>query len=116
MPARARKSARCPCRTPRAPRCFALGLARVDRTDACAALLGAALVTHQVARARDRRAARQDPHGGGVIIGEVRRGGRLARPRPYVLPWAAFHEHVIVDGPTGAGKTFTFIEPILRAF
>src|SRR5436305_11460469 len=38
VPAKAGRSARCPWRTPRASRCFALGLARVGRPDACGGL------------------------------------------------------------------------------
>jgi hypothetical protein len=63
----------------------------------------------------DRRAARQDPQGAGVIIGTVRGSWRAARPRRFVIPWSAFPQHVLIDGPTGRGKTFTFIDPLLRA-
>ena len=69
-----------------------------------------------IGRWRDRRAARQDPPSPGVSLGTVKRDGLLARPRPYRIPWKAFHQHVLIDGPTGAGKTFTFVLPILRAF
>jgi hypothetical protein len=69
-----------------------------------------------IARLRDRRAARLDPPRPGIILGTVKRDGLLARPRPFRIPWSAFHQHVIVDGPTGAGKTFTYIEPVLRGF
>lgn len=69
-----------------------------------------------VARLADRRARATDPPGPGIVIGTVRRPGRLARPRPFVIPWDSFHQHVLVDGPTGAGKTYTFVLPILRAF
>jgi TraM recognition site of TraD and TraG/Type IV secretion-system coupling protein DNA-binding domain len=80
-----------------------------------ALLAGAA---HLVMRARawllDRRAARLDPPSPGVIVGTVRGDWKLAHPRPFRVPWAAFNQHVLVAGPTGRGKTFTFIEPILR--
>ena len=78
--------------------------------------LGAAATVIAVARLRDRRAARQDPPSPGIILGTVKRDGLLARPRPFRIPWSAFHQHVLVDGPTGAGKTFTYIEPVLRGF
>jgi hypothetical protein len=32
-----------------------------------------------------------------------------------VIPWTAFTQHVLIGGPTGCGKTFTFIAPLLRA-
>lgn len=64
---------------------------------------------------RDRRAAAGDPPAPGVIIGSVRGGWRGARPRPFRLPWPAFRQHVLITGPTGRGKTFTFVEPLLRA-
>jgi hypothetical protein len=62
----------------------------------------------------DRRAARLDPPSPGVIVGTVKGDWKLARPRPFRVPWAAFHQHVLVAGPTGRGKTFTFVEPMLR--
>ena len=87
-------------------------------------LLGAAVAAallalgYLVMRARawllDRRAARLDPPPPGVIVGTDRGDWKLARPRPFRVPWAAFHQHVLVAGPTGRGKTFTFIEPMLR--
>ena len=80
------------------------------------AALGAAVTLFATARLRDRQAARQDPPRPGIILGTVKRDGLLARPRPFRIPWSAFHQHVIVDGPTGAGKTFTYIEPVLRGF
>ena len=86
--------------------------------------LGAALMAAVVAlgyvtmRVRagwlDRRAARLDPPSPGVIVGTVKGDWKLARPRPFRVPWSAFHQHVLVAGPTGRGKTFTFIQPILR--
>src|SRR3954451_10189436 len=87
---------------------------------AIGAAVGAALVaaatTVIVARLRDRRAARLDPPPPRVVPRAGQRGGLLARPRPFQIPWSAFHQHVIVDGPTGAGKTYTYIEPVLRDF
>jgi len=67
------------------------------------------------ARSRDRLAARSDPKPPGLIIGTVRGGWLGAQQRPFFLPWSAFTRHVLIDGPTGSGKTFTFIDPILRA-
>lgn len=71
-----------------------------------------------LARARagllDRRARRLDPPSPGVIVGTVKGGWKLARERPFRVPWDAFQQHVLVAGPTGRGKTFTFIEPMLR--
>lgn len=67
------------------------------------------------ARLRDRLAARDDPQGPGVIIGAVTAAHRGARRRPFYLPYASLNQHVLIDGPTGAGKTFTFIDPILRS-
>lgn len=83
---------------------------------------GGVLLTASVAglvtRARwcDRRARRQDPTGPGVIVGSIRGDWRLARPRPFYIPWKAVRQHVLVCGPTGRGKSFTFLEPLLRAF
>ena len=83
-----------------------------------AAVAAVALVAYLLMRARarllDRRAARLDPPSPGVIVGTVQGDWKLARPRPFRVPWAAFHQHVLVAGPTGRGKTFTFIEPMLR--
>jgi len=67
------------------------------------------------ARVRDRVAARRDPRGAGVVIGSVRGSWWLARRRRFVIPWTAFTQHVLIDGPTGRGKTFTFVLPLLRA-
>jgi type IV secretory pathway TraG/TraD family ATPase VirD4 len=73
----------------------------------------AAVVT---ARIRDRLAARaHDPAGPGVVIGTVRAPHLLARPRPFRIPWSSFHQHVLIDGPTGRGKSFTFVSPFLCA-
>ncbi len=82
------------------------------------ALLLTASAAGFVARARwrDRRARRQDPTGPGVIVGSIRGDWRLARPRPFYIPWKAVRQHVLVCGPTGRGKSFTFLEPLLRAF
>lgn len=67
------------------------------------------------ARIKDRLAAREDPPVSGVIIGTRRGDWWLARPRPYSLGWETFRQHVLISGPTGRGKSFGFIEPILRA-
>ena len=67
------------------------------------------------ARVRDCAAERRDPSGPGVVIGSVRGGWWLARRRRFVIPWTALTQHVLIDGPTGRGKTFTFIAPLLRA-
>jgi TraM recognition site of TraD and TraG/Type IV secretion-system coupling protein DNA-binding domain len=72
------------------------------------------LLTRTRAQLLDRRASRLDPPSPGVIVGTVRGDWTLARERPFRVPWAAFHQHVLVAGPTGRGKTFTFIEPMLR--
>lgn len=64
---------------------------------------------------RDRRARAADPPGPGVIVGHVQGDWRGARPRPFRLPWTSFRQHVLITGPTGRGKTFTFVEPLLRA-
>ena len=82
---------------------------------ACAAVLACCVGGWARARLRDRRAARWDPPGPGVIIGSVRGDWWLARRRRFVLPWTAFNQHVLIDGPTGRGKTFTFVVPLLRA-
>lgn len=81
-----------------------------------AIIAAAATIALIAARLKDRRARRSDPQGPGLVIGTVRRPRRLARPRPFVIPWDSFHQHVLIDGPTGAGKTFAFVIPILRAF
>ncbi len=80
------------------------------------AVLGGLGYLLMLARARllDRRAARLDPPSPGVIVGTVQGDWKLARRRPFRVPWAALHQHVLVAGPTGRGKTFTFIEPMLR--
>jgi hypothetical protein len=67
------------------------------------------------ARIKDRLAARDDPPGPGLVVGSVRGAWLLARARPFRIPWASFRQHMLVAGPTGRGKTFTFIEPIVRA-
>lgn len=67
------------------------------------------------ARLRDRAARQTDPPGPGLIVGATRGPWLLAKRRPFRLPWSAFTRHVLIDGPTGRGKTFTFIDPILRA-
>lgn len=85
---------------------------------ACLAFVAAGVVASAVRLRgwwRDRRAAREDPPAPGVIVGHLKGEWRGARPRPYRLPWAAFQQHVVVAGPTGRGKSFTFVEPFLRA-
>lgn len=77
-----------------------------------AAAAGAVIVR---ARVKDRLAARHDPPGKGIVIGTVRGDWRFARPRPYTLGWDSFLQHVLITGPTGRGKSFTFIDPIVRA-
>lgn len=67
------------------------------------------------ARAKDALAARKDPPRRGIIIGAVRGAYKLARRRPYVLTWECFRQHVLITGPTGRGKSYGFIAPILRA-
>lgn len=75
-------------------------------------VLGVALAC---ARLKDGLAARNDPPRAGVIIGTVMGDWRLARPRPYTLTWDCFRQHVLITGPTGRGKTYGFVQPILRA-
>lgn len=77
------------------------------------ATLAAATVVAR-ARIRDRLTARHDPPRKGIVIGAVRGDWRLARPRPYVLGWDCFRQHVLITGPTGRGKSYGFIAPILR--
>lgn len=67
------------------------------------------------ARIADALERRRDPPGPGVIVGEVTGNWAGARPRPFFLPWSCFTYHVLVVGPTGRGKTTTFIEPVLDA-
>jgi len=73
-----------------------------------AGLRGRALIADGLAR-------RGDPPGPGVIVGRVTGTWRAARPRPFVLPWRCFTRHVLIVGPTGSGKSHSFIDPILRA-
>lgn len=82
-----------------------------------AVLVGGIVITVRRVRAawRDRRARADDPPAPGVVIGHVVGDWPGARPRPFRLPWTAFRQHVLIAGPTGRGKTFTFIEPLLRA-
>lgn len=80
---------------------------------ALALATAAALVAR--ARLKDHLARRADPPRNGIIIGTCRGDWRLARPRPYALGWDSFCQHVLITGPTGRGKSFGFIEPILRA-
>lgn len=84
---------------------------------AIAMLLAASTASAFLARARvkDRIAARKDPPLNGVVIGTVQGDWKLARRRPYSIGWDAFRQHVLVTGPTGRGKTFSFVLPILRA-
>lgn len=67
------------------------------------------------ARWKDARAAHTEPDGPGLIIGTTRGDWMLARRRPFYLPWASLLQHVLICGPTGRGKTFTFITPVLDA-
>jgi hypothetical protein len=67
------------------------------------------------AKLRDRRAARLDPPSPGVIIGTTKGDWRLARPRPFRLPWDCFVNHLLIVGPTGRGKSYSFVKPIARA-
>lgn len=80
-------------------------------------LFAGATVSALIARARvkDRLAARKDPPLSGLVIGTVRGDWRLAKRRPYAIGWEAFRQHVLITGPTGRGKTFGFVQPILRA-
>ncbi len=84
-----------------------------------AALVVAALVAAAALRARaliaDRAARRLDPPGPGVVVGETSGTWLGARPRPFFLAWRCFTHHVLIVGPTGRGKTMSFIDPILRA-
>ncbi len=84
---------------------------------AALAVLAAVTLAGLLARARvkDWLAGREDPLATGVIIGTRRGNWRLAKPRPYSLGWETFLQHVLISGPTGRGKSFGFIEPILRA-
>jgi hypothetical protein len=79
-----------------------LGASAVVAVTALAYVLAAAR-----ARLLDRRAARLDPPSPGVIVGTVKGDWKLPRERPFRVPWHAFHQHVLVAGPTGRGKTFT---------
>lgn len=81
---------------------------------------GAALVLSVVAvlvraRWKDARAAGADPAGPGLIIGTIRGSWLLSRRRPFYVPWASLLQHVLICGPTGRGKTFTFVTPVLKA-
>lgn len=67
------------------------------------------------ARITDAIARRHDPQGPGVIIGHVTGEQLGAKPRPFFLPWGCFTHHVLIVGPTGRGKTTTFIDPVMRA-
>lgn len=78
------------------------------------AVIALALVAAR-ARWADRVAAKDDPPAPGVVIGHVTGSWRLASRRPFRLPWPSFRQHVCIVGPTGRGKTFTFVEPLLRA-
>ncbi|MTD44876.1 type IV secretion system DNA-binding domain-containing protein [Conexibacter sp. W3-3-2] len=92
-------------------------LARHPITALVAAALGTTLATTVLAvraRVRDRLATHSDPPRKGIVIGTVRGAWRLARPRPYVLGWDSFRQHVLITGPTGRGKSYGFIAPILR--
>lgn len=79
----------------------------------CAA--GAAVGLLARARWKDARAAKAEPAGPGLILGTTRGDWLLARPRPFWLPWASLLQHVLICGPTGRGKTSTFIRPVLQA-
>lgn len=76
--------------------------------------LGAVAVAGR-ARWKDARAARSEPEGPGLIIGTTKGDWRLARRRPFYVPWPSLLQHVLICGPTGRGKTFTFITPVLDA-
>lgn len=84
-----------------------------------ALLVVAAGVAAVALRARaliaDRAARRLDPPGPGVVVGQTRGTWLGARPRPFFLAWLCFTRHVLIVGPTGRGKTMSFIDPILRA-
>ena len=97
-------------------------ISRLSRNHAhalLAALLIAIGVAFAALRARaliaDRHSRRADPPGPGVIVGETSGEWLGARPRPFFLPWPCFTRHVLIVGPTGRGKTMSFIDPILRA-
>ncbi|MDX6648283.1 MAG: Type secretory system Conjugative transfer [Solirubrobacteraceae bacterium] len=101
---------------------FGFGVYRLLRADAArSAVIAAALVALAVgalvlrARIKDRFAARSDPPAPGLIVASVKGSWRLARERPFRIPWESFFQHVLVCGATGRGKTFGFLEPILRA-
>lgn len=84
-----------------------------------AALAGAALLAAGMlavsSRIRGSRGGRDDPPGPGVIVGRVADGRPRRRGRPFFLPWGCFTRHVLIVGPTGRGKTQSFVDPILRA-
>lgn len=77
------------------------------------ALIGAAVWIR--ARAKDLLATRRDPARNGLIIGTRKGDWLLAKRRPYVLTWTSFRQHILITGPTGRGKSYGFIAPILKA-
>lgn len=67
------------------------------------------------ARTRDWLAAHHDPPRTGIVIGTRTGDWLLAKPRPYILTWHSFTQHLLITGPTGRGKSYGFITPILKA-
>ncbi|MEI2700854.1 MAG: TraM recognition domain-containing protein [Baekduia sp.] len=77
-------------------------------------LLGGAVLWLR-ARTRDLLARRHDPPRTGLVIGTIKGDWLLAARRPYTLTWDSFRQHILITGPTGRGKSYGFISPILKA-
>jgi len=78
-------------------------------------LLLAGAVLWLRARTQDLIARRHDPPRTGLVIGTIKGNWLLAKKRPYTLTWDSFRQHILITGPTGRGKSYGFITPILKA-